>query len=168
MIKNIYVINGYSNSGKDEFINMYSDISGKNVINLSSAQPVKVLLEPLCGACREYDDRIMISNIKDYLDDQLMYTLRYLSSIIMDYMESGKEIVLFIHIREENIITMLAGLFPLKTILITNDYVEPLTDKDKDIGKLILYDYEISNNPLTKEALYITVTNFLKKEDDVS
>lgn len=167
MIDKIYIINGVSGSGKDEFVKAYSRESLCNVINISSVQPVKDMLAEAGLYTRDETGRLIVSDIKDMLDESLDYTIKYIRNVIEEAKEDDYCNVLFIHIREEYLISMISALYSVKTLLITNKSIVDMNEKDSLVGKAIIYDYEIDNSFMSRDIITESVFELMRLEDTV-
>lgn len=84
MNRYIFIINGRSGSGKDEFVSFVKNVSNRYIENISSVDPIKNLFKYLDGDARGEEIRSSMALIKEelekyghsprFLEDRLSYT----------------------------------------------------------------------------------------------
>lgn len=146
MLKEIVVINGMAQSGKDTFVQLVSKHISAD--NYSSVKRVKGIAK-LCGWNGEKDERSrqFLCKLKELTTE--FYDMSYKAVVdrIIKFYESDNEL-LFVHIREPLEIQRIVDNFDAKTLLVEreNNIINITSNEaDKNVFNYN-YDYVISND----------------------
>lgn len=118
----VFVINGKPMSGKDTFVRMLQKEFPRQVVNHSTVDSIKELYS-LTGWNEKKDDhsRKVLSDMKDYLttkfDLPFLEVQSKISEILKMADETGKDMMLFLHVREPEEIARIVKAFP-KTVTV--------------------------------------------------
>lgn len=165
---NIYIINGFPQSGKDTFVRyctrQFSSNSKEKIFSLSTVDPIKQMLF-LYGwdNVKTPSIRKVISETKKLLVEEGIID-EYISKFIEDYAYKTDGI-LFIFSREPEEIQRFKEKYGAKTIFIKRNninFVNLSNDSDKNVENFN-YDFYIDNNG-SYEDLNNQVKIFLKNE----
>lgn len=157
-----FIINGRGGSGKDTFIDIFSQNTELNVYNTSSIDPVKKIAKKFgWNGEKTSKDRKFLADLKlasiEYNDGPKTH-------VINEIMKTEDYEYLFIHIREPNEIKKIVDLFPdVYTILINKD-IDELGNNADDSVYDYQYDIIIDNND-SIEDLEESVKIFMKEID---
>lgn len=161
MQKEIIVINGMAQSGKDTFVELVSKYYKTE--NYSSVKRVKGIAR-LCGWHEDKDEksRQFLCKLKELTTEFNDLSYKAVVNKIINFYESDKEL-LFIHIREPLEIQRVVENFNAKTLLVKRDKAVDITsnEADKNVNNYN-YDYIISNNG-SIEDLEEEVTKWLEQ-----
>lgn len=156
--KNIIIINGCGDNGKDIFIEYIKRDWGNNVVNFSMIDFIKDIAQEHvhCGYDKSLKNRILWGELKAAVDKyDTSISREYFLKRHSDFMKSDKEQIMFVHAREIEDIKWFMLLrdecpetYPIHTLYIDNkDKTIPgLRTDDEEILKSIKYDYYIDNN----------------------
>lgn len=175
-MKEVIIINGVGASGKDTFVNLCKKHFPKEKIeNFSSVDAVKKIAEKMGWQNDKSEKgRKFLSDLKDLWDNyngeatnRTFRSVRY----YIDTMESiNSEYLVFVHIREPKKIDAFKqmlkenGITNVKTMLIKNPHVSPITSNhaDRDVENYV-YDIIVHNSG-TLEEFDDLVRDFISKE----
>ena len=149
----VIVINGKGTSGKDSFIDFFSDVcekSGYNVDRFSSVHEVKECALKLgWDGVKDDRGRRFLSDLKDALTLYNDLPFASMENRVYQFRELCKDRrgFLFFHIREPQEIKRMVEPFNAVTLLIDRESAETLFSNhaDKNV-KEYHYDYYVSNN----------------------
>jgi dephospho-CoA kinase len=148
MKSRVYITNGMGGCGKDTFADFMKQMV-PYVIKISSIDRIKTIAG-MCGwnGGKTEKDRKFLSDLKVLTSEYSDLAFNYLKSWVNqtqrdDYMFR----VLLIDIREPDEIERAKNEFGAKTILITNDRIEPILSNMADANVFeYTYDYTIDNS----------------------
>mgnify|MGYP002423604497 CR=1 FL=1 len=165
MNKQIFIINGSGQVGKDTFCNMIRDYSGYNTYIISSVDRVKEVAKKIGwdGKSKTDKDRKFLSDLKFLTTEYNDFSMNDIREKINYFNASVKKEIMFIHIREPKEIERCKQEFSAKTILITNKNVEHIISNEADAGVFeYLYDFYIHNDG-SLEELKEKALNFIER-----
>lgn len=147
--KVVIVINGTGGCGKDTFVKLVSKVAEKSlkgVENTSSIDPIKDAAMHLgWKGAKDDASRKFLSDMKKLSEQYNDYPFLYMQERYKYFM-SGKESILFLHIREPENIKKAVEAFGAKTLLVTRAGVE-VNSNESDANVLnYKYDYVVENN----------------------
>ena len=155
----VVVINGSGGVGKGEFVNFCTNYCHK-VMKTSMVDYAKSIARYAdWNGIKTEKDRLMLSNLKDTLDEWNDCSFKYVSK----YINACKNKIIFVDAREPCDITRLVNEFNAITLFLSNPNV-PLIESnhaDRDV-KRYNYDYYI-NNDGTLEDLKDSAEAFLQE-----
>lgn len=158
-MQKIYIINGPAGSGKDTFVELYSEISINTVHNISSVDKVKEAAKILgWNSIKDEIGRKFLSDLKDLSTNSYDGPYNY----VMNFINSTKDTV-FVHIREPSEIEKIRRKFPsCKTIFINrNTEIKFNNHADRNVENY-QYDYYINNDGTIRD-LKETIKNFIEE-----
>lgn len=151
MVK-VIVINGAGTSGKDTFIDLFSevcrDIGTQSVYRFSSVDEVKYY-----ATCMGWDGvkddrgRRFLSDIKDAMTLYSDAPFNYMKQKVEAVEEKGEDAFVFFHVREPSEIQKMVERLDALTVLIERPTVKSdsfTNHADKNVGNFS-YDYHIMN-----------------------
>lgn len=98
--KFIFIINGAPESGKDTFIKCIKDYTRDDIMNISSIDIVKDMLNPIIGDRKGQNERKLLSSVKSALIEYDDFPTKYLIEKLASFMIDDEMRMMFIHIRE--------------------------------------------------------------------
>ncbi len=146
MQKKIYIVNGMGGCGKDTFAQFLTEIV--STMKISSVDKVKRLAK-FCGweGGKTEKDRKFLSDLKCLTSEYSDFAFRDIRTQVEYFKIVDLYNVLLIDIREPDEIERAKNEFGAKTILITNDRVEPILSNMADANVFeYTYDYIINNS----------------------
>lgn len=160
--KSIFIINGMGGVGKDTFVNLIGKLV--ETAHISAITPIKHIAKQVGWDGGKTDkDRKFLADLKRLTIDYNDFPTKYLSEQINAFLTSvNGPTALFIDIREPEEIDKIKNKFKVKTVLVTNKNVTPVTTNDADNSVFDYhYNYEIANNG-TLDDLAKTAKSFAK------
>lgn len=154
MVK-VIVINGYSGSGKDTFVNFCKEISPNRVESISTVDFIKdIATEFGWNGERTPRARKYISDLKSILSEwldapykEVAKKIRRMNSYAEGYGLNSNDFFLFVHCREPEEINKLVNNFGAKTLFIERPNIEKVTSNNSDLEvEDYDYDYTIVND----------------------
>ena len=166
----IIIINGAANSGKDTFVKLVQRFASIEVVNISSIDPVKELMEK-CGWTREDKSdlaRETMSRIKQSLVDLNDGPFWYIQSRIEAIRWNRPNVeAVFVHVREAEEIEKIKWAFKKKclTLLVKRDVRIPENFSDQDVMNFS-YDLVVRNNGIIKDLEFLAfyLAQYLDRE----
>ncbi len=159
MMKKIFIVNGYPNSGKDEFkklISKYIATYSTSIIN-----ETKTFVNDLYGTSAKDDERRkLLSDTENFLAEVYNIPHQLTSAKVDLFLQSDKEIML-IDVRKPHIIKDLVDTFGFKTIFVKNSRHHKAENDADMFVENYTYDYIIDNNG-TLEELEKQAIEFVK------
>ena len=163
-MKQVVIINGKANVGKDTFVNLCKKHIG--TINYSSVRIIKFIAEAFFDYSEDIKsdkDRKFLADFKELVDTYCDFTTKEIMKKYNDFLNSNMEL-LFIHIREPENIEKIKNLIPnCKTLCVTSNRnnIREINNShaDKDVMNYN-YDYYIRNNQ-DKGYLEVRAINFI-------
>ena len=152
---NVFLINGYRGTGKDEFVKIFSEFADFRVINLSTIDPVKDIAKLMgWNGKKEDKDRNFLADLKklwvnynDELNNQIIER-------IFEHVPDNSGTVVFVHVREPEQIELLTNLISnnkqrvwVSTIFINRPDARtnlPTNSADTEVENYI-YDFIVDN-----------------------
>lgn len=149
-MKNIFVINGTAESGKDTFVEYMGEFL--NVKNVSSVDKLKEAAMILGWDGKKKDkDRKFLSDMKLLSIDYNDHPYRYIQSQINSFHEDDNQ-VMFIHIREPAEISRVVNRYGASTIIVKNQRIQNNSSNSSDFNvDDYKYDYVLKNNGTLEE-----------------
>lgn len=152
--KQIFIINGSGEVGKDTFVKYVSDELNDimkrfhTVNNFSSVDKVKEIAREIgWNGEKTEKDRKFLSDLKALTNNYCDMPFQSLENKVLEFNRSDENILLFLHIREPEEITRAVLRFNAKTILITRSSIHKITSNPSDKNVFNYnYDYVIENN----------------------
>ena len=163
MLKEIIVINGPAESGKDTFIELVNKYA--KVINFSTIDKIKEIAKQRGWDGKKTEkDRKFLSDLKKLTTEYNDMAFKNTELAIKDFYQSDNEI-LFIHIREPEEINRVVKQFKALTLFLKRDSIEIIksNSSDANVGNY-QYDYVINNS--TSEKLDEQALHFVLKLKD--
>lgn len=154
-MKKAFIINGRGGVGKDTFCKMVEHVMEDAVRVVSSVDEVKYVAR-LAGWNEVKDEkgRKFLSDLKDLMTEYNDGPFEYIKKRYFDFICDDDYEVMFIHIREPKEIEKVVSALGIKTILVTNSNVEPVTGNHADAdAENYIYDYTINNSGTPLELL---------------
>ena len=162
-MKNIVVINGTGECGKDTFIKLISKY--KRVYNFSSIDKVKEIARIIgWDGTKDEKSRKFLSDLKNLTKEYNDMPYNCTKEAIEEFKNSDCEIM-FIHIREPEEIKRIVDTFGAKTLFIKRENLNEITSNSSD-GRVskYKYDYSILNTTLEEyEKKACEFINWLEK-----
>lgn len=146
-MKQVIIINGYGGVGKDTFVNFCANrIATKNYSSVTEIKKIAQLLDWDGGKTEK--DRKFLSDLKLLATEYSDFPFRCISKQIDNFMKQNEYELLFIHIRDIPEIKRVVEKYPfVKTLLITNSNVQPITSNVADANVMNYnYTYTIDNS----------------------
>lgn len=173
MDKQIFIINGSGEVGKDTFVEFVStelnDLFKKfhTVINFSSVDKVKEIAREIgWNGKKSEKDRKFLSDLKILTSEYCDMPFESMKSKVTEFMKDEESKFLFLHIREPEEIDRAVKEFGAKTILIIRDTVKHIVSNMADENVFNYhYDFVIDNNG-TKEELNSKAKDFIQEVID--
>lgn len=161
-MKEIVIINGMAQSGKDTFVGLVSKYYG--VMNYSSVDRVKGIAK-LCGwnGLKDEKSRKFLSDLKKITTEYNDMSFNAIKDKIRFFYNSDK-VILFLHVREPSEIEKITDCYhECKTLLVTRSQIEDITSNESDANVYdYIYDYVICNDG-TLQDLEESVKIWLKE-----
>ena len=152
--KRIFIINGSGGVGKDTFVKLVStELNDKfkrfhTVVNFSSMDKIKEIAKEIgWDGKKEEKDRKFLSDLKVLTSEYCDMPFKSMKNKVLEFLNSEKSVLLFLHIREPKEISRAVKEFKAKTILIVRDTVKHIISNtaDENVFKYH-YDFVIENN----------------------
>jgi len=147
-INKIVIINGYNETGKDEFIKQ-SNSFFTNIFNYSTIDYYKKMAVEYFNWNPDKKDeksRVLLSSLKklhkEYDDSPFKTTCEYIEQIKI----CPNDWIIFIHSREPEEIKRLKERYNAITLLIDRDSAIPANNSSDMSVKMTKYDYTVNNN----------------------
>lgn len=170
----IIVINGFSTSGKDEFVTIYKKLSKHKVINMSSVDRIKEIAIEQFGwdGVRDVKGRKLLSDLKDASTAYNDFPLMMLKNRIILEHESNTDVTIFYHCREPLEIAKACALPNSISLCMRRTIVEEHPDAMLIAGNEDVlnykphYDVEIRNDSTLVDLSY-QIESFIKSEQKI-
>lgn len=147
-MKKVFVINGEAQAGKDTFVELVTDILGKEKVwNYSSVDKVKEIARA-CGwdGVKTPEARKFLSDLKDLTESFNQMPYRSMADKIQAFWADESVELLFLHVREPEQIKQLQDEFGVSTILIKrNGHITNASNHADARVYEYTYDYVLKN-----------------------
>jgi len=161
--KNIIIINGSGQWGKDTFVHLVKKNCKYQIMNYSSVNKVKMIAK-MGGwnGGKTEKDRKLLSDLKLLFSEYNDMPYKDVVEVIIIF-NQNKCPLLFLHIREPKEIQRFVDNFNAKTLLIANNNVEKIESNMADANVLNFnYNYVIDNSG-TLDDLEQKAISFIKE-----
>ena len=144
MLKKINIINGFPEAGKDTFVKLVSEYSSKEVINLSTIDPVKTIAKTMgWSGAKESNDRKFLSNLKDLWRGYNNHLFMQIVRLIKHHKKDDNKII-FLHVREPDEINDFKKFFKGEcTTILIDRKPELVCFTNHADSNVYNYDYDI-------------------------
>ena len=149
----VFIINGAGGTGKDSFVQYFTEIAGKTFVqNISTVDKVKEVATELgWRGTKEPLDRKYLSDIKDiftyWCNGPFVDVVNRTRDKHEEWSSYGVKGYTFIHCREPEEITKLVKELNAETILIErNTNTQYINHADAEVSNYPNYTYTINNN----------------------